>query len=333
MASSTNSNNKDFTATEPRCEDPVGDCCVITRAELFCLRANQARPDRRLVTLVTGGRKGGTGHATGMLLALSGHTVIVVEKDREAGQEAVRDIREHGGDAWFANLDASDEKGVQRLMEVIGRRWGRLDAAINNAGWAGDSKRDNFLALDADGFRELLDANLVSAFVVTRAALRSFFLRQPEGGTCIYLGSGEGQPGVGGAQVGYAAGKSALGALLQVATTQHGRAGCRFVLVRPGLLETNSRGWQERRKKDRHYALKEKEKIPLGRHGRPDEIAAVIAFLLRPEAAYINGAEINVDGGYLASGNLLPGQASTDRDAYVDLVNLVNEATTTRKAA
>jgi len=173
----------------------MSDSCIVPRAELARLRTNQVRPDRRLLVLVTGMRKGGIGHATGMLLALNGHIVIGAEREREAGLKAMRDIRDHGGAAFFAHVDVSDEKRVERLMDVIDRKWGRLDVVINNAGWAGDPHADNFIDLDVIGFRHLLEANLVSAFVVTRAALRRFLLRQPEGGTCIYLGSAEASPG------------------------------------------------------------------------------------------------------------------------------------------
>lgn len=315
----TTNRNKDTNPSVPMPTDQKCDCCLVPRAE----QARRANQGRRLVILVTGIRKGGLGYAICKLLALQGHIVIVAERDHEAGREAARDIRKHTGNIWFVHLDASDEERVMRLMGVIKRRWGRLDVVINNAGWAG-SGPDNFLDLDAPGFRQLLEANLVSAFVITRAALRWFFLHQPEGGTCIYLGSTNGQPGNGN-QLGYSSGKSALSCLVRCGVTQHGRH-CRFLLVRPGLVETNSKGWEARRRKDPDYAAKEGQKIPLGRLARPEEIAAVIAFLLSPEASYLQGCEINVDGGLMASGNLLPGEASTSRDAYVTLVDLVNKA-------
>jgi NAD(P)-dependent dehydrogenase (short-subunit alcohol dehydrogenase family) len=302
------------------------DCCLVSRTELAHLRANQRKPQRRRVILQTGARIGGIGHAIAMELALGGDIVIVAERDRPEGWEAVRDVRAHQGEAYFAHLDVSDQERLQRLMSVIRHRWGRLDAAIINHGSAGDPARDNFLNLDGAGFRKLLEDNLVSAFLVARAVL-PFFLRQPEGGTCIFLGSGEGQSGMGASQVGYATAKTALSALVRAGATQHSGAGCRFVLVRPGLVKTRSSNWAKRVAKDGLYDIKEGKKVPMGRLGTPTDIAGVVAFLLRPEAAYVNGSEINVDGGLLASGNLLPGQASTDRDAYIDLVNLVEGGT------
>jgi len=273
--------------TNPIRKGEPGDCRLVPRKE-------PTRGQDHLIVLQTGARKGGIGHATARALARKGHTVIVAERDREAGRAAVRDLRAEGGDVWFAHLDASDEERVERLMDLINRRFGRLDAVVNNAGYAGPNP-DNFLDQSAHGFRELLDANLVSAFVMTRAALRRFFLRQPTG------------------------------------ATQHGRH-CRFLLVRPGLVETDSHNWEVRRQRDPEYPRKEGQKIALGRLARPDEVAAVIAFLLTPEAAYIQGAEINLDGGLMATGVLLPGGASMDRDAYVALVDLIQQTAAPRAA-
>jgi NAD(P)-dependent dehydrogenase (short-subunit alcohol dehydrogenase family) len=323
MATSINSNNQGMS---PLHTDQACDCCLVSRQELARLRDNQQAPVRRFIVLLSGARLGGIGHAILMLLTRLGHTVIVAERNRLLGRQAVHDARRQGGDAWLAHLDASDEQRVNRLMTVIKHRWGCLDAVINNAGWAGTATnlRDTFLDLDAAGLLQLLTANLVSAFVVSRAALRRFFLHQPEGGTCIFLGSTNGQPG-NGTQIGYACAKTALSALVRAGATEHGRH-CRYLLVRPGIVETDSAGWRERRAKDKHYVAKEGLKIPLGRLARPEEVAALIAFLLSPDAAYLQGCEINCDGGLMASGNLLPGEASRSRDAYVELVDLVNKA-------
>jgi len=80
------------------------------------------------------------------------------------------------------------------------------------------------------------------------------------------------------------------------------------------------------------YDILEGQKIPVGRLAKPDEVAAVISLLLRPDAAYLQGIELNADGGWLACGNMLPGQAATDRDAYVELVNLVTKTTASKAA-
>ncbi len=311
---------------------PAGGRPVASHGVPSCLPGAQAGPLRRLIVLLTGAMLGGIGHAILLALTRLGHTVIVVERNWEAGRQAVGDARRQGGDAWLAHLDASDETLIGRLMGLIKCRWGRLDAVINNAGWSGTGSalRDTLVDLDASAFAALLKANLVSAFVVTRAALREFFLRQPEMGVCIYLGSTNGQPG-NGTQVGYACAKTGLSALVRVGATQYG-CHCRFLLLRPGLVETDSAGWRERRVKDEHYASKEGVKVPLGRLARPAEIAALIPFLLSPEASYLQGCEINCDGGLTASGQLLPGGASTSRDAYVELMRLVERATNKKVA-
>lgn len=300
------------------------------RAGLSNVNANETNQVYRLVPkgrapraaaqviLLTGARLGGIGHASARRLCDDGHTVVVAERDAQAGRAAVRDVRTHGGNAWFAHLDAADEQAVERLMHVIDRRWGRLDAVVNNAGWAGEG-HDTFLGLDAAGFRARLEANLVAPYVVTRAALSHFFLPRRRG-ACLYLGSTNGQPG-NGTQVGYAAAKCGLSALVRVGATLHG-ADCRFVLVRPGLVKTDSDGWRRRRQIP-GYAIKEAVKIPARRHAHPAEVAALIAFLLGPEAAYLQGCEINFDGGLSAAGSLLPGGGSTSRDDYVQLVDLV----------
>jgi len=334
MTTPTNPTDNGTNSLPSSHEDPASDCCIVPRAELERLRINQVRPARHLVILVTGLRPGGIGDAICRQLTALGHTVIAAERDLERGREAARAIRDNGGDIWFACLDAADEPLVERLMSVIQRRFGRLDAVVNNAGWAGDGP-DTFPDLDANGFRQLQEANLVSAYVVTRLALLRFFRRQSAGGTriggtSIFLGSPNGQRGFG-VQVAYACAKMALSALVTVGTTWHGRE-ARFLLVRPGTVETDSAGWDQRREKNPQYAEIEGEKVPLGRLGQPDDIAALIAFLLSPQAEYIQGCEISCDGGLMATGNMLPGQANTDRDAYVDLITFLKEAATRHAA-
>lgn len=131
MSNSTNPCIKAITAPWPTRVESHSDCCVMPRAELARLRANQAR---RLVILVNGIKKGGISYAISKLLALLGHIVIVAEREQEAGREAVRDIRKVTRNIWFVHLDLLDNERVQQLLRVIDRKWGRLDAVINTAG-------------------------------------------------------------------------------------------------------------------------------------------------------------------------------------------------------
>ena len=285
------------------------------------------------VILVTGIKKDGTGEAICRRLTLDGHRVVVLERDK-TGQEAAEEIRAAGGNILFLRGNADDEKCVAKLMGTIQCRFGRLDAVICNAGSAGHSPgKDNILDTDTARSRELWQANFESARVVTRAALTSFFLPQREGRasppisatttlsnrpSVIYFGTTTGQAGDPG-QLAYGAAKCGLSALNRHLAAEYGRT-VRSFLLRPGTVETNSANWQERRAKHPQYAQIEAEKTPIGMLAKPDNIAALVLFLLRPEADFLVGQELTCDGGVSATGVILPEGASSSRDAFVDLV-------------
>jgi NAD(P)-dependent dehydrogenase (short-subunit alcohol dehydrogenase family) len=283
---------------------------------------------RRLVILVTGCRRGGIGWAVCKRLAEDGHRVIVAERDK-AGRVAAREIRASSGDIRFYRLDVANEKQVAKLMERIKTRYGALHAIVCNAGAAG-SGPDNIDDLDVAKTLWLYKANYLSAQVVVHAALRSFFRSQPEGGNIVLMGSTNGRPG-NPAQLGYAAAKCALSALMNHVVAKDGRT-VRCNLVRPGTVFTNSLNWLSRLDKNPDYAELEAQKIPLGRLTLPDEVAAVVALLVSPQNTFLQGCEIAVDGGWSCTGNLLPGGASLDRDAFVEMVTILQKATGKRAA-
>src|SRR5205085_2866675 len=109
---------------------------------------------------------------------LQGHTVIAIEKDRSLGLEAVKQLRTRfGSRIWFVHADVSDERAVRRLLKAVAKRFKKVQALINNAGSAGDCPaQDHLTGLDLARFKQLIDDNLTSAFLMSKGVIEEFFL-------------------------------------------------------------------------------------------------------------------------------------------------------------
>jgi NAD(P)-dependent dehydrogenase (short-subunit alcohol dehydrogenase family) len=269
--------------------------------------------------VVTGIRPGGIGQAATARLAKDGYSLVTCDVNAELGKRAVETVREQGGDVSFVEADVATEEGVGRVMDEVERvGGGRLDLVVCNAGSAGDPRRDNILDLTGSVFRSLLDNNLTSAFLTTQAALKRFMI--PQGfGSVIYLGSCNGQRGLGSlGQFGYGSAKAGLSVLVSLLTAQFGSR-IRFNLVRPSIIETDSENWQRRRATDPDWPRIEGQYTPAGRLGRPEDVAAAIAWLASDAASFMAGIELPVDGGLAAAGIQHPAwNPANFRQSYVD---------------
>lgn len=283
------------------------------------------------VALVTGIRPAGCGEAISRELAIArGFRVFACDREKDLGAQAVADIRGAGGDITFLHADLTRAHDLERVMVEIARSGGRLDVLVNNAGHAGDPARDNVLALDADELRSLLDHNLIMPFLVTQAALRRFMVPQ-KNGVIIFMGTLSTEWGIWG-QVGYHAAKAGLQPLCNHVLTMGSPHNIRAHLIRPGVIETQSKNAEDRRRRDpRHYA-KEGKIGPRGRVGKPSDVANLISWLIDPRASHV-GAEILVDGGLKQSGFMHPAWDMLNfRDSYVASVTLFEQAAERRAA-
>jgi 3-oxoacyl-[acyl-carrier protein] reductase len=239
--------------------------------------------------LVIGGGTG-IGRATCLALAAAGSAVIVADRDETAADHIRAEIIAGGGTARTHILDVRDRAAVTSIFDEVGDFAGGIDAMVMIVGGANRFSRFRpFHQLTDEEVDLLLDVNLHYVLWATRAAIR-YLRKRGQGGVLIGIGSIAGLLSAPN-HAPYGLSKAALMHLARTVTLENGAHGIRMNLVSPGVIPTDSTAsiWDEETK-----AILG---IPAGRPGRPEDIANVVKFLLAPEAAYIAGQTICVDGG------------------------------------
>jgi NAD(P)-dependent dehydrogenase (short-subunit alcohol dehydrogenase family) len=247
------------------------------------------------VAVVTGGASG-IGAATARRLSEEGASVVVVDANAEGAERVAASLV---GAGVAVTADVSQEEGVDRYMEAAVERFGRVDLHHLNAGIAGTVAA--LPEITAAEFDEVIAVNVRGVFLGLRAAFRQF-ARQDGGGAIVTTASIASLRGSADL-VPYHASKHALLGLTRSAAVYGGPLGVRANAVAPGIIPTGLLGQPAA---TGGSAAERARVTPLGRVGTVEEVAALVAFLLSDEAAYLTGEIVAVDGGAGATNPLRP---------------------------
>jgi 3-oxoacyl-[acyl-carrier protein] reductase len=243
------------------------------------------------VALVTGASRG-IGRAIAMELARVGFVVGVNYLSRQDQAEGtVATITAGGGEAVALQADVADPQAVDRMFAALDRHFGRLDALVNNAGIGG--RIESLTAIDDATWRRTLAVNLDGAFYCLRAAVPR--LRAAGGGRIVNISSGAAKTG-GLIGAHYAASKAGLLALTAKAARELARDGISVNAVLPSVIETEMLGALANSAEARERL---RAQFPIGRFGRPEEVAQVVRFLLVEAPGYLTGEFLSLRGGRL----------------------------------
>ncbi|MDO4317833.1 MAG: 3-oxoacyl-[acyl-carrier-protein] reductase [Lachnospiraceae bacterium] len=238
------------------------------------------------VAVVTGASRG-IGAAIAKRLAKEGAFVIVnYQGSQERAEQVKKEIEEAGGRAALWRCDVSDAAECQAMLEGVRKEYGAVDILVNNAG----INRDGLLlTMSQDDFDRVVKTNLYGCFYCTKAAAKGMIKKRS--GRIVNISSVSGVLGNAG-QANYAASKAGIIGFTKTAARELAGRGVTVNAIAPGFIETDMTG-----KLSEDVRTAAAAQIPLKRFGKPEDIAAAVAFLASPEAGYITGQVLGVDGG------------------------------------
>jgi NAD(P)-dependent dehydrogenase (short-subunit alcohol dehydrogenase family) len=243
------------------------------------------------VLLVTGGSRG-IGAAVSRLAVGKYRIVVNYASNDAAAQTLVREIEAGGGEAIAVKADIGSEGDILAMFAAVDRRFGRLDALVNDAGIVDVKARVD--EMSAARLERMMRINAIGPMLCAREAVKRMSVRHGgKGGAIVNISSMAAMNGSPGQYVDYAASKAAVDTFRVGLAREVATEGIRVNAVRPGIVDTDihASGGEP------HRAAEMRGQIPMGREGRPDEIAGAILWLLSDEASYTTGAILNVSGG------------------------------------
>jgi NAD(P)-dependent dehydrogenase (short-subunit alcohol dehydrogenase family) len=244
------------------------------------------------VALITGAASG-MGASMARIFAREGAKVVAADVLDEEGKQVVAEITQANGAAIFRHLDVTGEAEWKAAVDAALAEFGKLDILVNDAGLSGSAVEDLF---DTAAWDLLMSVNARGVFLGMKFTIP--IMKAAGGGSIVNISSISGITGQQGIHVAYNASKGAVRTLTKAAAVQHGTDNIRVNSIHPGLMPPMR---SSKRTADPEVRAKILRQVPLGRAGRPEEVANAALFLASDEASYITGAELWVDGGSLAT--------------------------------
>src|SRR5882672_1031054 len=261
------------------------------QSEHYIMSGTQLRGKTALIT----GSASGIGRATALLFAREGAAVSMVDLNEEAGQEVALEISRAGGHAMFERANVTCAADCRRVVERSVREFGSIHVLFNNAGII---KRASVVEISESDWDAVMAVNVKSVFLMCREVIPIMALAR--GGSIINTASGWGLAG-GARAAAYCASKGAVVLMTKAMAIDHGRQNIRVNCICPGDTDTamlRSEARQLGESEDRF--LSESAERPLGRVGKPEEIAQAALYLASEASSFVTGVALVVDGGGLA---------------------------------
>lgn len=253
---------------------------------------NSVNSDRNRPKVLVTGASSGIGQATALELGKRGYAVAVhYFHNEKGGQETLKKIREAGGEAIGLKADVRDRTEVEKMVEAVLEEFGTIDVLVNNAGSL--VARVPLLEMTQEYWNEVFTLNVNSVFYCTQAVAR--IMARQKAGVIINVSSIAGRNGGGPGAIAYAAAKGAVLTFTKGLAKELAPYGIRINGVAPGVILTPF----HERFTNAEQMKRMVDMIPLKYAGTPEEVATVIAFLASPEARYLTGETIEVNGGLL----------------------------------
>jgi len=247
------------------------------------------------VGIITGGTSG-IGRDAAVLFAKAGAKVVVAGRREAEGKETMDMVRAAGGDGLFVKTDVARAADVQALVQETVKKFGRVDVAFNNAGIEG--KWLPIVDQPEEEWDKVIDINLKGTWLCLKYQIQQM-IKQGGGGAIVNMASVAGWIGAAGAAT-YCASKHGVMGLTRAAALEYARHGIRINVVCPAVIETPM---AERAFNDPAVTKRMLDLHPLGRFGKPMEIAEAVVWMCSERAAFMTGQSITLDGGMLAGHN------------------------------
>jgi NAD(P)-dependent dehydrogenase (short-subunit alcohol dehydrogenase family) len=243
------------------------------------------------VALITGGTSG-IGRATAIAFAEQGADVVIAGRREAEGAESLTLVQKAGGQGLFVRVDVNDESEIEAMVAKTIERFGRLDFAFNNAGVGGLGRAT--MTATADIYDQIMNINVRGVFFSMKHQIPAIL--QSGGGAIVNNASVLALRPSANSPI-YSASKAAVVALTKSAALEFAPKGVRVNAICPAIIETDMTGQIRGDEQTRAYLL---SRHPVGRFGQSEEVAASVLYLCSPEASFITGVALPLDGGFAA---------------------------------